>query len=149
MSRKSIEIACAAAGSLLCIGVAIVHVDDQGGISAFTDPDWLGWAYRVLEVSALLVAVALLTGRLRVFAWISAALVAAGPLVGYLLSRTTGLPQERDDIGNWSDPVGIASLAIEGLLMVLAGYVVARQVSRSSPARSMHYSRDSRALPAA
>lgn len=141
MPRKSVEIACAAAGSLLCIGVAIVHVVDQGGVGAFTDPDWLGWAYRAIEVAALVVAITLLTRRLRAMSWIAAALVGAGPLVGYLLSRTVGLPHERDDIGNWSDPVGIASLVIEGLLVVAAGYAGARYVTRSSPTQTVRYSR--------
>ena len=33
-------------GALLALGVAAVHVADQGGVTAFTSPDWIGWSYR-------------------------------------------------------------------------------------------------------
>jgi hypothetical protein len=41
-------------------------------------------------------------------------------VIGYLLSRTVGLPQIGDDVGNWSDPLGTAALLTEGLVVVLA-----------------------------
>ena len=33
---------------------------------------------------------------------------------GYVLSRTTGLPNATGDIGNWTEPLGLASLFVEG-----------------------------------
>ena len=45
-------------------------------------------------------------------------------IVGYVLSRTTGLPQSSDDIGNWSEPLGMASLFVEGSLVALASAVL-------------------------
>jgi hypothetical protein len=36
------------AGALLALAIAVVHVADQGGVTAFTSPDWLGWAYRLI-----------------------------------------------------------------------------------------------------
>jgi hypothetical protein len=48
----------------------------------------------------------------------------AAVIVGYTLSRTTGLPQSTGDIGNWSEPLGLASLFVEGSLVVLAGGVL-------------------------
>jgi hypothetical protein len=41
-------------------------------------------------------------------------------LVAYVLSRTIGLPQIRDDVGNWTEPWGIAAVAVESLLLVLS-----------------------------
>ena len=29
-------------GALLALGVAAAHVADQGGVTAFTSPDWIG-----------------------------------------------------------------------------------------------------------
>jgi len=43
-------------------------------------------------------------------------------VLGYLLSRGPGLPDYSDDIGNWAEPLGMASLLIEGCLVMLASY---------------------------
>src|SRR5580658_5912117 len=40
------EIAVRLVGALLALGVAAVHVTDQGGVSAFASPSWIGWSYR-------------------------------------------------------------------------------------------------------
>src|SRR5215831_3816397 len=37
-------------GVLLTLAVSAVHVADQGGITALTEPAWLGWAFRLTEV---------------------------------------------------------------------------------------------------
>lgn len=123
--------------AVLCVVVTAVHVDDQGGVTAFADPAWFGWGYRAIEVGALLVAGALVYASAGVMSaartrsvWLAAFGVAAGPFAGYLLTRTTGLPGDHDDIGNWSDPVGTVSLVAEGLLMLIA--LAALTVRRSS-----------------
>lgn len=135
MPRRSIDAVLVSAGVLCCLGIALVHIDDQGGFAAFTDPDWLGWSYRVIEIAAVVIAAALLAGRATRITWTLALLVGSGPFVGYVLSRTVGIPQDRDDIGNWSDPLGVASLVIEGLLIVLAGIALsARAGHRASSA---------------
>ena len=38
-----------------------------------------------------------------------------------MLSRTTGLPNAMDDIGNWTEPLGLASLFVEGGVVAIAG----------------------------
>jgi hypothetical protein len=53
-------------------------------------------------------------------AWTAAALLPVGALVGFTLTRTVGLPQAMDDIGNWTEPLGLASLFVEGSLVALA-----------------------------
>jgi len=42
--------------------------------------------------------------------------VSIGPASGYILSRSIGLPHYADDIGNWTEPLGVASLIVEGSL---------------------------------
>ena len=42
-----------------------------------------------------------------------------GALVGFVFSRTVGLPGGADDIGNWTEPLGLASLFVEGSLVAL------------------------------
>jgi hypothetical protein len=109
-------------GAALALAVAGAHVADQGGVTAFTAPDWLGWAYRLIEVGGVLVAVTLLWPRLARLGWAAGALLGVGPLVGYLASRTVGVPGDAGDVGNWSDWVGNMSLIIEaGLITVSVG----------------------------
>ena len=43
-------------------------------------------------------------------------------IVGFLLTRTTGLPGFPDNVGNWKEPLGLASLWVEGLVLVLSVY---------------------------
>ena len=115
-------------GALLALGVTVAHVGDQGGVTGFNDdPDWLGWGYRLIEVGGLATAaVLLLAGGIRL-AWAPAALLGFAPFVGYLLTRTTGLPGHHDDVGNWSDWSGTMALLTEASLVILAvGILVAR-----------------------
>lgn len=107
-------------GALLALAVAGVHVADQGGITAFTDPDWKGWAYRFIEFGGVLTALALLPRATSWLGWRAAMLLGAGPFVAYLLSRTVGIPGSSDDIGNWGDWVGTVSLVVEAALVILA-----------------------------
>src|SRR4051794_28290827 len=116
-------------GALLALSIAAAHVADQGGVGALTSPTWLGWAYRLIEVGGVLTAVAMLAhpARFAALPWLAGVLLAAGPAVGYLLSRIVGLPQDTEDIGNWSDWVGTVALSCElALIMLSAGMLFAR-----------------------
>ena len=72
----------------------------------------------VLTAAALLLALA---SRLSAAAWTTAAIfVSAGPLLGYVLSRGPGLPDYDDDLGNWTEPLGVVSLLVESALLALS-----------------------------
>ncbi|MGW2770353.1 hypothetical protein [Streptomyces sp. NPDC001275] len=117
------------AGALLCLVVAAIHVVDQGGITTTRDPYYVGVAYHVLEIAAVVAAVLLLIGLVRL-GWLLAAAVAVGPLLGYIFSRGTGLPDYSDDIGNWTEPLGLVSLAVEGVLLLLSAPLFVRSLRR-------------------
>jgi hypothetical protein len=121
-----------ASGAALCVGVAAIHVIDQGGIPGSKTPEYVGVGYWVLEVVALLTATALVANRPRL-PWYLALGVAAGPLVGYALSRGPGLPDYSDDRGNWTEPLGLLSLAVEAVLLVLSAALIVRTL-RNQPA---------------
>jgi hypothetical protein len=106
-------------GALLALAVAAAHVADQGGVTAFTAPDWLGWAYRLIEVGGVLVAGVLLWPRSGRLGWAAAALLSVGPFVGYLASRTVGVPGDPGDVGNWADWVGTLALIVEAALVTI------------------------------
>lgn len=42
----------------------------------------------------------------------------------FLLTRSTGLPGFPDNVGNWEEPLGLASLWVESLVLVLSVYEV-------------------------
>jgi hypothetical protein len=112
-------------GALLALGVAAVHVADQGGVTAIASPDWIGWSYRLIEAGGVLSALALLLSPLapRTLAWAgwaAGALLGAGPFIAYTLSRSVGVPGDRGDVGNWGDWVGTVALFIEAALVVLS-----------------------------
>jgi hypothetical protein len=106
-------------GALLCLAVAAVHVIDQGGVPGTKTPGYVQGLYYALEAGAVLTAAVLLAPRFRV-RWVLALSVAAGPIVGYMLSRGPGLPDYTDDVGNWGEPLGVISLIIETALLVTA-----------------------------
>lgn len=114
------ELAIRLVSALLALAVAGVHVADQGGITAFNSPpDWLGWAYRVIEVGGVLTALLLLLPRSGWLGWAAGALLGIGPFLGYLTSRSIGVPGDRADVGNWGYWVGTESLIVEAALVVL------------------------------
>lgn len=121
-------------GAALAVGVAYIHVKDQGGFPGDKAPTYVGIGYYVLEAVALVTAIALLVGagRHTVKAWALTIGVALGPLAGYVLSRGPGLPNYADDKGNWTETIGMVSLVVEAALLVIAAAVLARsrRVSR-------------------
>ena len=106
------------------LGVGLIHLIDAPG--KFTETPYMGWMYVGLILSCVAVAAMLIRdGDTR--AWAATLALPAAVLVGFVLSRTTGLPQAHDDVGNWGEPLGIASMFVEGSLIALAGGVLAER----------------------
>ena len=122
--RATTALAARLAGAALALAVAGIHVADQGGFPGSKTPDYVGVGYYLLEGLAVLTAAALLlplVSRWGAAAWTTAAIfVSAGPLLGYALSRGPGLPDYDDDVGNWTEPLGVLSLVIESALLALS-----------------------------
>jgi len=119
------EFAVRFAGALLAVAVAAVHVADQGGVTAMADPAWIGWGYRLVEIGGVLTALILLLPRLAWFGpawlgWAAGVLLGVGPFLGYVASRTVGLPGDPGDVGNWGYWVGTVSLLVEAALVMLS-----------------------------
>jgi hypothetical protein len=129
-SNHHAEPATRALGAAGLAGIALIHLLDLPG--KFSETPYLAWMYIALIVSALVVAAEIVrTGAAR--AWAAGAALAVGALAGYTLTRTVGLPQAHGDIGNWAEPLGLASLFVEGVFVALAAAVVAM---RARPATS-------------
>ena len=113
------EMAVRMVGALLALAIAAVHVADQGGISSFASPDWIGWSYRLIEVGAVVTAVTLLVPWSAWVGWAAALLLGTGPFIAYVVSRSIGLPGDHGDVGDWGYWVGTVALAVEAALIVL------------------------------
>ncbi|MEO7132374.1 MAG: hypothetical protein ABIZ07_13465, partial [Dermatophilaceae bacterium] len=69
-------------------------------------------------------------------------MVAALALVGYFLSRTIGLPQMGDDIGNWGEPLGILAIISEAIMLITAAVQLGRLHHESSASRVPTHAQD-------
>ena len=134
------EFAVRFTGALLAVAVAAVHVADQGGITAMASPAWIGWGYRLIEIGGIVTALMLLLpapprpGPVRVgpirlgptwlgpasLGWAAGVLLGAGPFIGYITSRSVGVPGDPGDVGNWGYWVGTVSLLVEAALILLS-----------------------------
>src|SRR5438128_2110765 len=93
--RDGIARTLAAVG--LC-GIALIHLLDLPG--KFSETPYMAWLYVGLIAASVGLAAALVRASDR-RAWAAAGALAVSVIAGYTLSRTTGLPQAADDIGNW------------------------------------------------
>ena len=104
------------------VGVAAIHVLQLP--DAFSETFYLG----LLFIGAIVAALALAATLTRVSdrgVWTATAALPALILVGYVLSRTTGLPDATNDVGEWDEPLGLASLVAESLVVCVSGAMLA------------------------
>jgi hypothetical protein len=80
---------------------------------------YIGWLFIALSVVCIVLAVAIVLVD-NPGVWVLSGAVCLAAVVGYLASRTVGLPQIGDDVGNWTEPLGIPAVASEALMVVLA-----------------------------
>jgi hypothetical protein len=110
--------------------IALVHVLDLP--DAFGETLYLGLLFVLAAALALALAIALSrTGDRRV--WLAATALPVLILLGFVLSRTSGLPAATDDVGNWREPLGLVSLVAESLLVGLGAGAL---LTADAPART-------------
>ena len=110
------------------VGIAWIHLLDLG--DKFEETPYLGVAYLGLIAGCVASAVLLVRRDRRGF--VVAGGLAAATFVGYCLSRTTGLPAATDDIGNWTETLGVWSLVAEGAVVALSAAALSSKVRRSA-----------------
>jgi hypothetical protein len=118
-SRKVIAWIVQLIGAVGCLAVTVIHVMDQGGLPGSKTPEYVQIGYYILEIAGILAAMLLLLNWAKT-GWFLSLGVAGGPIIGYVLSRGPGLPDYTDDIGNWTEPLGVISLVVEGVLFIIA-----------------------------
>lgn len=113
-------------------GMALIHAIDAPSHLAGGPDTYLGLMYIGLILTSLALAAGLIhRGDRRLWATISG--LTSTVVIGFCLSRTTGLPGDSGDIGNWSEPLGIASLFVEGSLLALSTAVARGLLATAAP----------------
>jgi hypothetical protein len=111
-----------AVGIIGLLAIALIHLLDA--IGKYSEARYVFWLYVLLMLGTFVVSFVLLRTDSRL-AWALTALMSGLTLLAFILSRTTGLPTAKDDIGNWSEPLGVASMFVEGVVLALSLYELA------------------------
>jgi hypothetical protein len=85
---------------------------------------YIGWSFIVLSVVCISGGIVLLGADSRA-AWAATGGACALAVFALLVSRTVGLPQMADDVGQWGDTWAIVSLVSESFVALLAAYALA------------------------
>lgn len=107
------------------IGIALIHLIDVP--DKLEELPYVGIMFIALIVSSLVIA-ALLIHRDQMLVWLAGGALGGLTILGYVVSRTIGLPgDDGADLGNWTEPLGVSSLLVEGIVLMLAlAYLVSR-----------------------
>ncbi len=97
---------------------AVIAIHTAGLTDQVSSSLYLGVGYVLLIVTSFVSMI--LVGQRDQRGWLLAGLIGLVNAVGFVLSRTTGLPHAHGDIGNWSETLGQWSLAADVALIVLA-----------------------------
>ena len=103
-------------GIALILTIGLIHVIDAP--DSFKDATYKGWLFYANGVGALIAAYGIYRGK-RGWGWNLGLLIAAGSFIGYVTSRTVGLPQIPAEPDAWLEPLGVASLIAEALFVML------------------------------
>jgi hypothetical protein len=98
---------------------ALIHAKEAG--EKLDEVRYLGIGYLLLIGAAGIAAGLLVANDTR--GWWLGGMACTATLIGYVLSRTTGLPLSSDDIGNWSESIAIAAGLAE-IVVVLGAALV-------------------------
>ena len=111
---------------------AAVHVPLIG--EHLEEAPYIGVLFILLVVACVLLAAALLVADAPVM-WVLGGGLSVLALAAFLASRTVGLPEIRDDVGNWTEPLGYPTVASEVLCAAVAALVLerARSTRREAP----------------
>jgi hypothetical protein len=114
---------------LAILAAGIIHLVEAR--DAFGDATYKGTLFVAHGLGAGVAAVGIYRER-GGWGWLLSLLVAGGAIIGYVASRTVGLPGLAPEPENWLEPPGVASLVVEVLFVVI--FVLARRRAAPNPA---------------
>jgi hypothetical protein len=121
-TRSAIDTTLVAGGVAGLTVTAYIHLTEMSG--KFAEVPYLGVGYAFLVAACAIAAVLIVQGDRR--GWMLAGAACLATIIGFVLTRTTGLPASSDDIGNWSESIGTYSLIAEGIVVVLSAVALGR-----------------------
>ncbi len=121
LSRPTIGRAAATPAAIALIAVTIIHLID--GRSSLSDVPYIGVLELALAATCMPLALLLLM-RPTIVLWRSVLVVTGAAMLAFVLSRSVGLPGSTDDIGNWSQTLGVLSLVTELACVGIAASVL-------------------------
>jgi hypothetical protein len=113
------------------ITMGVIHaVEIQGELGGAV---WLTVGFILLAAAGPLAGLWLLV-QPTVPAWVLAGLVCLLAALGYMATRSFGVPGDHDDVGNWLEPLGLVALITEWLVVILTGLALGSQ--RGAPSQA-------------
>jgi hypothetical protein len=109
-------------GAIGLLSIGLIHLLDVVG--KFAETPYLAWMYIGAIAASIGLAGWLVTRGSSPLVRAATGGLALSVLTGFVLSRTTGLPNSTGDIGNWSDGLGLASMPVEGAVVVLSAWAL-------------------------
>ena len=140
------EVLLRPAGIIGLTGIALIHFLDL--FDKFKETPYLGVAYVFLIGACVGAAALLLRGDARP-GWTIGGVAAALTLVAFVLSRSVGLPSAHGDVGNWTEPLGLASVFVELAVVLISGYATLATRRRAAVSIPPATARQSAIRPAA
>ena len=114
------------AGLMLVLATGLIHVVE--GPANYHEGAYKGILFFLNAAGALVAARGIYRGE-KLWGWTLGVLISAGALMLYFVSHTIGLPGlEIDD--EWFEPLGVASLLVEGLYVLVYASVMTRPKPR-------------------
>jgi hypothetical protein len=108
-------LAWAGAYTILFVGAAHILICGEHFLVA----TYLGLAFVANFLGSVVVAASLFLGG-RTWAWLLGDLVAGGALVGFVVSRTIGLPGAPEFVGQWFNIAGLLTSGFDALFIALS-----------------------------
>ena len=114
------------AGISVIVIVGLIHLIDAPG--DLEEAPYQGLLFLANFFGALMAATGIYRGHR--WGWSLGAVVAGGAFVGYVISRTIGLPGM--SVEKWLEPLGLLSLLVEGLFIGLCLTIFVRSAKEAS-----------------
>jgi hypothetical protein len=111
------------------VATGLIHLETAR--DAFGDATYKGLLFVANGAGALVAALGVSRDRAD-WGWLLGALVAGGAVLGYVVSRTVGLPGLPAEPDAWLEPLGVAAVVAE-VVFLMAFAMTRRQSSAASP----------------
>ena len=96
------------AAMVLILVIGLIHLIDAPG--SFSDATYKGILFLMVFLGGIVAAVGIYRQSWS-YGWILGLIIAVCTFIGYVISRTVGLPQIPPDV--WLEEIGILSLVVE------------------------------------